>query len=62
MIRAARSICRLQMRRSTPLRWKDWSIAGSSQWTYVLEDEGVALHFGFIDGRVDNVYAAGLVR
>jgi hypothetical protein len=36
--------------------------AGSSEWTYVLGDEQVALHFGFVDGRVDNVYATGTVR
>ena len=36
--------------------------AGASEWTYVLGNERVALHFGFVDGRVDNVYAAGTVR
>jgi hypothetical protein len=36
--------------------------AGASEWTYVLEDERVALHFGFVDGRVDNVYVAATVR
>jgi|SRR5688572_19528475 len=35
---------------------------GASEWTYVLGDERIALHFGFVDGRVDNVYATGTVR
>ena len=35
---------------------------GASEWTYVLGNERVALHFNFVDGRVDNVYAAGTVR
>jgi hypothetical protein len=33
--------------------------AGASEWTYLTSDQRTAVHFGFVDGRVDNVHAAG---